>query len=72
MKTLKTHQAQDANTAANHPICPMQMMALGPMAEATMAWAATQAQHTKKPESFEQWYSSLDEAFAAFDAKKAS
>jgi len=72
MKTLKTHQTQGATTSARHPVCPLQMMALGPMAEATMAWAATQGQHTKKPESFEQWYGSLNEAFAAFDARKAS
>jgi hypothetical protein len=72
MQTLIIHQTQDASLTHGLPVSTRPMVALGPMAEATLTWAQAQAQPPQQPESFEQWFDSLDEAFAAFDARRAS
>ena len=72
MKTLTIHQTQGPASTGSLPFCTLAVTDLGPMAEATLIWAEAQAQQALKPESFEQWFDSLDEAFAAFDARKAS
>jgi len=43
-----------------------------PMAEATLAWSLTQPAQPTRKQTFPEWCHSLDEAFTAFDKRKAS
>jgi hypothetical protein len=43
-----------------------------PMAEATLAWSLMQAAPPARVQTFAEWQSSLDQAFASFHKKRAS
>jgi hypothetical protein len=78
MTTLSATTVQTPHPTLRPYFMSCSLMDAGPMAMATVAWerreraARLTAEQESSKESFNEWHSSLDEAFAAFDKRQAS